>query len=733
MALRINHNLAALNAHRNLVNTTESLQNSMQKLSSGYRINKGSDDPAGLVISEQFRAQIAGLNRAIDNSEGSISMVQTAEGALAEINALLVSMRELAIHAANEGFNDADQLAADQAEITNATKTIDRIAANTQFGTKLLLDGSKMNVATITTPNSSQVTLTDSNLNTGTYSLAAFKTADATSELNSTAKGISLNNTDGNPYNLTDGVHNIDVVQASDVAKKTSSAVSVNDAWGEALTIAATGRAAYISATGGFSIAGAAANAGTYTFILNVQENGQTPIGNQALSINVLATDDAAAVKTKIEQAIAANDLLAGKVTVTTSLGTIGGVANSVRFGFQYYREGAQYSLRTESSTTTATGATFSWGADSNRGISEQVLNFTVNESSNGLNTRDVTVAANSYSTLSSLVDAINAGVAAAGWSTTQEFMAQVYEGDKVQFVTRDEGSLYYIKHNQSAGNYEDLNNVLNLTVDTASTTGADAMVNFDGYSNTINDIRYGSTGTVTLETAAYGDADRGTIQIVTQKAAAAFTTGVGGIDTGNLLLTVTGTKFAVQINGGPATTVTAGKDAVVYTADRTEWLTVNYGLTSDGGNETISSTNRALVFQIGGNVGQTAKISMRNMASSALGTGLVDNMFASLAEIDVTTPAGAQDAQSVIDAAINEVSTTRGQLGSFQKNTLESNLRNLRVAAQNLTASESQLRDTDMAKEMSEFTKNQILLQAGTAMLAQANQVPQVVLSLFK
>ena len=83
MSLRINHNLAALNAHRNLVEHTGSqLSSSMQRLSSGYRINQGSDDPAGLVISEQFRAQIAGLNRAIENSEGSISMIQTAEGAL---------------------------------------------------------------------------------------------------------------------------------------------------------------------------------------------------------------------------------------------------------------------------------------------------------------------------------------------------------------------------------------------------------------------------------------------------------------------------------------------------------------------------------------------------------------------------------------------------------------------------------------------------------------------------
>ena len=106
MSLRINHNIAALDAQRNLSLTTRALARSMEKLSSGYRINRASDDPAGLVISEQFRAQIAGLGRAISNSEGSINMIQTAEGALNEINNLLVSMRELAIHAANEGFND---------------------------------------------------------------------------------------------------------------------------------------------------------------------------------------------------------------------------------------------------------------------------------------------------------------------------------------------------------------------------------------------------------------------------------------------------------------------------------------------------------------------------------------------------------------------------------------------------------------------------------------------------
>ena len=173
MSLRINHNIAALNANNNLKLTNEALQKSMQRLSSGYRINRGADDPAGLVIS-------------IANSEGSISMIQTAEGAITEINNLLVSMRELAIHAANEGFNDADQLAADQAEIDAAITTIDRIAANTQFGTKKLIDGSKDNIATITSANSSGVTIKRSYLSDGQHSITSTKTADPTAALNTT-------------------------------------------------------------------------------------------------------------------------------------------------------------------------------------------------------------------------------------------------------------------------------------------------------------------------------------------------------------------------------------------------------------------------------------------------------------------------------------------------------------------------------------------------------------------
>lgn len=142
MSLVVANNVSALNAQHNLFRSSSALGKSLERLSSGFKINRGADGPAALVISEKQRAQIAGLDQAIENSEKAVSLVQTAEGALAEINSLLVKVRSLAIDSANAGVNDDESLAANQAEIANALDTINRIANNTQFGTKKLLDGS---------------------------------------------------------------------------------------------------------------------------------------------------------------------------------------------------------------------------------------------------------------------------------------------------------------------------------------------------------------------------------------------------------------------------------------------------------------------------------------------------------------------------------------------------------------------------------------------------------------
>jgi len=125
------------------VNNSNAQAKTMEKLSSGLKINRAADSPAQLQISENLRAQTAGLSQAIDNSEMAVSLLQTAEGALDEVSRALIQARQLAVHAGNEGVNDPNMLQADQAEFDNVLEQINRIATSTQYGHNYLLDGSR--------------------------------------------------------------------------------------------------------------------------------------------------------------------------------------------------------------------------------------------------------------------------------------------------------------------------------------------------------------------------------------------------------------------------------------------------------------------------------------------------------------------------------------------------------------------------------------------------------------
>jgi len=144
--------------------------------------------------------------------------------------------------------------------------------------------------------------------------------------------------------------------------------------------------------------------------------------------------------------------------------------------------------------------------------------------------------------------------------------------------------------------------------------------------------------------------------------------------------------------------------------------------------------TQNGTKFHIGGNKLQTAGISIKSVDPDKLSRNIVNlSDFESLADLDVRTFQGAQDSIKLVDEAINQITANRADLGAFQKNTLESNLSNIRIANENLVSSESIIRDTDMAKEMASFAKNQIMSQSSTAMLAQANQMPDRVLQLLQ
>lgn len=136
----INHNMSAINANRQMATNQSATAKSTEKLSSGLRINRAGDDAAGLAISEKMRAQVAGLNKASDNAQDGISLLQTAEGALNETHSILQRIRELTTQSSNDTNVEADRDAINE-EITQLTKEIDRIAETTQFNSKNLLDG----------------------------------------------------------------------------------------------------------------------------------------------------------------------------------------------------------------------------------------------------------------------------------------------------------------------------------------------------------------------------------------------------------------------------------------------------------------------------------------------------------------------------------------------------------------------------------------------------------------
>lgn len=139
--MRINHNMSAIKANSTLKRTNSLLDRSMERLSSGYKINRAADNAAGLAITQKMRTQIAGLDQSSQNASDGISVIQTAEGALNEVSAIVQRMRELSVQAAN-GTNTTNDRAAIQAEINQLSEEINRISTSTEFNTKTLLDGS---------------------------------------------------------------------------------------------------------------------------------------------------------------------------------------------------------------------------------------------------------------------------------------------------------------------------------------------------------------------------------------------------------------------------------------------------------------------------------------------------------------------------------------------------------------------------------------------------------------
>lgn len=482
MSFRVNTNVNAMNALRNVGMTGMELGRSISKLSTGLRITSAADDPAGLIISENFRAQISGIDQAIRNNQDAVNYAKTAEGALDEVNRLLRDARTLAVAAGNTGTLSAAQIQANQNQLNSIINSVTRIAQQTQFGTKKLLDGSAGVTASI---------LSSANVNNAYF---------------------------GGNFN--------------------GAAITTNSL----VTVTVGTAATRASLTGSVTFAAATTTVSAGTFAIN------------------------------------------GRSFTTNASMTAQDVVNMIN----------------DASGSTGVTADFTAGAGITLKAAKfgTVGNFTLSDASGVINTAGTVTASGT--------DA-----------------------------------------------------VASITIDTnGATAGGLATVTFTGGRN-------GQNGLFLSDTA------------------------------GNTL-TLT--------EGGNATTA-------AFTA-----ANLNVGFAQ---------------FQVGANANQTVNLSLGNFAASELGKNIVAGV--NLSNVDITTASGATDALLVIDASISEIARSRGEIGSFQRNVIESNIRSLGVARENLSDTESSIRDADIAAEMTTFTKMQILQQSGLAVLAQANSAPQAVLSLLQ
>ena len=315
--MRINQNIQAFNAFRNLSSTNGAMGKSLEKLSSGFRINRAADDAAGLVISQGLRAQVSGLRQATRNAQDGISVVQTAEGALNEVHSMLNRMRDLAVQSANTGSVDSDARTAAQAEVNQLTAEVTRIGSTTKFGGSNLLNGSfGLTAGTLTgydNDDSIAVTAGDDftvsvtggsgaltvELAAGTYTGAQFA---ALAE--NAAKGVlaaSSNATDqAAAANFSVSATTVGAGSAITFSNGGAAAITIGDGNGTPLAgfdVVPTGTAAAATGSGAVFQVGAGA---TDTLTISLSEISATELGVSALDL----VNDAAGAITAIDNAI---------------------------------------------------------------------------------------------------------------------------------------------------------------------------------------------------------------------------------------------------------------------------------------------------------------------------------------------------------------------------------------------------------------------------------------------
>ncbi len=658
MALTVNTNIPSLNTQRNINNTSNALNTSMQRLSTGSRINSAKDDAAGLQISNRLTNQISGLNVATRNANDGISLSQTAEGALQQSTNILQRMRDLSIQSANGSNSDSDR-AALQKEVSALQSELTRIAETTTFGGRKLMDGS-FGTSSFQVGSNAYETIDVTVKSASASDIGSY-------QVGSKAKGVNADGELTRAFGAVATVADIKTVTGSVVSGDGSGAFTPSN-----LSIVGGGKSEEVKVEAGDSAKSLAAK-------LNGVIPGLSATARTVFQAEVTASaGQSADYKLTVGSGSDAKSVDLVGVTSTQSLADqINSNASKLGLKANVDEKGV---LTVESST----GENVTFGGSSNAtGVSLKVRvqdaegNFgastSVGESAAGTAGQETIVGSLQLNSPTSY--AISAATTTATAKTNDMTLALTItpSGPAVPATDAVSVSLASIT-------------VSGVAIDTSgykfSTVGelATALKNDPNASDL---LRFGTDGQISSKDGS--DIVFGAMSKYTAAGAPATT--------GTVTFTVTPKdKDGVDLTGASILDLTAGAS-----------------------NTVAGKTSSAI----------TVEGSYQLFGSASATKNSVD-------KVDISTADGAQRALAVIDNALAGIDSQRADLGAVQ-NRFDNTINNLQNISENASAARSRIMDTDYAAETANLSKNQVLQQAGTAILAQAKQLPQSVLSLLQ
>ncbi|OGO83622.1 MAG: hypothetical protein A2Y18_02115 [Clostridiales bacterium GWD2_32_19] len=699
--MKINNNIPALRSLHLLDVTNSALDKTLEKLSSGKRINRAADDAAGLAIAQKMDTQVRGLEIATRNSNDGISLIQTAEGSLTEVHSMLQRIRELCIQASN-GTLSADDRDSINNEVVQLKEEIGRIADTTEFNEMKLLNGDIDRRAFSTNSNVADIVAMSDTVNPANYSFEVTQSATKTKD---TGGAVTL--FDGTGNSTLAGYININGEQIYIESGESSETVFA--------------KIRNLADTAGVNATTVSPFGNSKTITLEAQLFGEKEIS---------VTGDTDLIEGLGLDSVHFNPNTEGEYKKVSNLGiSIGALDGDVLVNgieVNFLNTDTTADILDKLKAKNIPGAEFALdltGVDSIIVMSTKPLVIEAKTAGAG----DVAVAAD----LSSLASgtALSSSSVRCVPEDNIDTTATILGG-----VAPAGADIEIMVNGTSAGAYHFAANLdLSIPANLETLVGNLNQLAVPNTTFTLDEtgsklISYNTNGdTVTLVPSDNGDTDDVDAAgfLGYSNSSVSVQTGFGNkghsieVNPTNIVFDNPSTA---AIEGFPiGTTVTTSGKKIVFEGSEGFQLTLQGG--DVPGNVTVNILETGpLDLQIGANEGQFMAIRIQNLSPEALG----------IEDLNLSTSTLAQDAITIIDKAINTISSVRSKLGAFQ-NRLEHTIQSLTVASENMIASLSRIEDADMAFEMSEYTKQNVLAQAGTSMLAQANQRPQSILQLLQ